>query len=655
MKSLLRDLGPVEWVCLVLLAAYVILHFAAPASGLAVAAAILFYFSAIWVLIRLVRRGVDRLIWRLRNRLIVAYVFIAFVPIVLIAMLAGIGTYVVMGQLAGYLVNSELERRTQSLRNPAHMLVRSSMVNRAEVMKRIAPFVRGRFPALELLIRDSGVFRYPEDSTLTFPPAGWKDASGIIVKDGGLYSWAHVRTETAEAVLLAPITHDFLSELIPGLGDASFVNFSDNPARKGTHVQVTYGKNVVQLDDVKSVRRDRIPPKYVSFDVEITGATPISISFWNSPRKTADGLIVVHTRTSAVLGIIFGKKMDWGQLALVAFLFVAGLFLIFELISLVIGISLSRTITRAVHNLYEGTQRIKEGDFSHRISVRGSDQLAELSASFNTMTENLERLIVVEKEKERLQSELAIAREVQDQLFPKNVPVMRSLELSGACQPARMVSGDYYDFLLLAESKLALAIGDVAGKGISAALLMAAIQSIMRTQLTAGIPVAAVAGDGNGSARWSTSHLVAHLNKQLYANTSSEKYATFCFGLYDEASGVLTYTNAGHLPPILLRGGEATNLEVTGTVVGAFPFAQYEERQVRMESGDLLVAYTDGITEPENAYGEMFGEERLKDLLLRWAENDSSETIARTMEAVKQWTGSSELQDDMTMLIMRRL
>jgi sigma-B regulation protein RsbU (phosphoserine phosphatase) len=323
------------------------------------------------------------------------------------------------------------------------------------------------------------------------------------------------------------------------------------------------------------------------------------------------------------------------------------LFLLVELMSLVAGVQLSRSITGAVHELYLGTRRIQQGDFGHRIPIKGSDQLAELAASFNSMTANLGQLMVVAKEKERLESELTIAREVQQQLFPKDVPYTRTLELKGVCSPARMVSGDYYDFMALGDESLAFAIGDVAGKGISAALLMATIQSTMRTQLGAN--------DGASPRLLSTAKLVATLNRQLYANTSLEKYATFYFALYHEATHSLTYTNAGHLSPMLLRSGELQMLESTGTVVGAFPLARYEERTVELEHGDLLVAYTDGIVEPENAYGEMFGEDRLKDLISKYAHADSSELIARTMESVNVWTGSSELQDDMTMVVVRRI
>jgi sigma-B regulation protein RsbU (phosphoserine phosphatase) len=123
--------------------------------------------------------------------------------------------------------------------------------------------------------------------------------------------------------------------------------------------------------------------------------------------------------------------------------------------------------------------------------------------------------------------------------------------------------------------------------------------------------------------------------------------------LYDDENRMLTYTNAGHLPPLLMRDGAAQRLEVTGTVVGAFPFAVYEEKSIALRRGDLLVAFTDGIVEPENEYGEPFGEDRLVDLLVRYGHRESKEIIARIMETVEQWTGSSELFDDMTLLLAR--
>ncbi|HEY9141635.1 MAG TPA: PP2C family protein-serine/threonine phosphatase [Bryobacteraceae bacterium] len=615
---------------MLLLLLYVVLRLTGAAPLAQWWLACLCFLLGVVVSFRLARRGLRKAIWRLRNRLIAAYIFIAVVPVVLILLLAGIATYVVIGQMAVYLVDTELRHRQISLLRSAEALALVPVTDPATALRRFETVTLSAFPKFSLLITGRREFRYPDGNTLTQPPAEWKRASGLIVKREGtedrLYAWAHVIENGEEVTVLAPVTIDLLSGLVPGLGDVAFAPLVGHARGAGA------------------------PEARNALDFPLRGWYPVDVPRWHSPHEHSVLILRVDTRASAVLGTIFQSRdqtLDWAEFYLGAFIVVTIVFLLVELISLVAGVQLSRSITGAVHELYAGTRRIQQGDFGHRIPVKGSDQLAELAASFNTMTSNLGQLMVVAKEKERLESELTIAREVQKQLFPKDVPYTKTLELKGVCSPARMVSGDYYDFMALSEESLAFAIGDVAGKGISAALLMATIQSTMRTQLGAT--------NGTSPSQLSTAKLVATLNRQLYANTSLEKYATFYFALYHENTHSLTYTNAGHLSPILLRSGELQMLESTGTVVGAFPMARYEERTVPLEHGDLLVAYTDGIVEPENAYGEMFGEDKLKELVSKYARADSSELIARTMEAVMEWTGSSELQDDMTMVVARRI
>jgi sigma-B regulation protein RsbU (phosphoserine phosphatase) len=405
-------------------------------------------------------------------------------------------------------------------------------------------------------------------------------------------------------------------------------------------------------------RAGTLPPAYLGLkwlDFPAYGIDPIPFTEWVHPDASGTAYLSVATRPSAALGAVFGKGLELGQAWLLGFVAVASALLFVELVSFVIGLSLTRTITLAVHKLYEGTLQISKGNFSWRIPVKGNDQLAELGRSFNNMSSQIENLVVIAREKERLQSEIEIASEVQNLLFPRSAPVMRTIEIVGVCHPASMASGDYYDYLCLPDGNLALAIGDVAGKGISAALLMASIQSIVRTQLAAGMPLSAAAGNGHPAGRFSTSSIVAQLNRQLFANTAPEKYATFFFGAYDERSRVLTYTNAGHLQPLLLQRGEVKLLEVTGTVVGAFPSIRYEEQTVDIRSGDLLIAYTDGITEPENAYGEEFGADRLAETALLYQDCEPKEIVAKIMEAVRQWSTAPELPDDMTVLIARGL
>jgi sigma-B regulation protein RsbU (phosphoserine phosphatase) len=527
-------LGRLEKVFLALLLLDLVLYFFPAASGTAAIVTLVVYILGTIVAVRLVRRNLKKVLWRLRNRLIVSYLFIAVVPIALVMLLVAIGGYVLMGQIAVYAVNAEVDRHSAGL---------------------------------------AGVEPSPE----------------------------------------------LLSNLAPSLGDVLLMEL-----KSGSNPDFSF----------KDLRRSRMPPPSNPLDIQLRWFSPMTF-------QSRSYLLAVRSRPSAVLGTIFGQKMEWERFWMLAFIVVAGLFLIVQVGSIVVGASMTRTITGAVHNLYEGTQKVKSGDFSHRIAVRGGDQLAELSLEFNRMSENLQRLIVVEKERERLHSQLEIARDVQIRLFPKTALSLPALHLSGVCHPAQQVSGDYYDFLLLEDSSLAMAIGDVAGKGISAALLMATIQSAMRSHLArAGLK--------------SPAQIVSLLNRQIYASTAPEKYATFFFSLYEDSTGMLTYTNAGHLQPILVRDGGTHKLDGSGLPVGLFPSSLYEEKQIALLPGDLLVAYTDGITEPEDAYGEMFGEERLIDVLIKHQNAESGEIVARLMEAILEWTGSPELQDDMTMLITRR-
>ncbi len=648
LRLLLRKLGRLDKVFLVVLALAVIGNYVLALSLLEFVLVLATVALGAIVAVRWIALLLRKAIWRLRYRLIVAYLFIAVVPIALIFILITCGVYVLTGQIAAYLVMSDLETRTGAMLGPARSLAAESQY-RIERARWVAPYFRQQFPGFEMLIGDDrATWRFPQDAGVEPPPPGWGDTSGLVIRGDRLWVWAHAVTDSAEVTMLAPMDEERLSSLIPNLGELSFVRRS--PGAKG--LTVTTGQ--------PRSKEDHVPAPVNRFDIDIAYPEPVSVALWDRPGETERDFLFLRTRLSAVLQTVFRQRVDLSEgvtaasMAQLIFTGVGILLLLVELISVVIGIRLTRTITGAVHNLYEGTQRVRLGDFSHRIEVSGNDQLAELGDSFNRMTENLERLVDVAKEKERLQSEIEIAREVQNQLFPKTVPEAKTLSLAAECTPARLVSGDYYDYMNLDETGIALAIGDVSGKGISAALLMATVQSSMRTQLRTR-ELAMAAGNGGRSQAISTAQLVSRLNQQLFAYTPAEKFATFFFAIYDDRTGRMIYTNAGHLPPILVRNGVVSRLEVTGTVVGAFSFSDYGEAALVLEPGDLLACFTDGITEPENEFGEMFGEDRLAGVLVRNHDRASSEILAAVMDAVRTWTGSPELQDDMTMLLARRV
>ncbi len=640
LQSVFQWLGRVGVAFLILTAAYFVVQQVAPQSVVKLGILIGAIVTGIWLAGRLLWRLARYATWRLRNRLLVTYTFIAAVPILLIAGLTITAGMLLTSQLAAYLETSELDRRIDGLRSAAESIAKTPPQDRPALIERMVElFYRANYPGIEVLARDSAkTVRYPNDSIWPEPKDGWQSIHGVLKRSGQFYIWCYRKTPSGDITVTAPLTSGFLESLVPNLG-------------------------VVDFFDLKTGRAPfsgglprRLPDPVNRFDSEFLWHAQIPISDWDNPGLPAQGLLSVQSRISAVWSTVFNRQSDITQ-GVLQFLLIAGIviFFVVEIASVVIGITMTRTITGAVHRLYDGTQKVIQGDFSHRIEVAGADQLAELSHSFNSMTENLEKLLVVAKEKERLQSEIEIAREVQSQLYPKVTPRTRQLNVTAICQPARMVSGDYYDYELIRDSQIALAIGDVAGKGISAALLMATLQSSLRTQLQSWLEVAASAGNGTVVPRVSTSQLVSRLNNQLHSYTSSEKYATFLLGVYDEPSGSFTYTNAGHLPPILVRDGAGTRLDVNGTVVGAFPFSIYGESRVDLKSGDLLVCFTDGITEPENEYGEMFGEDRLVDVVVRNAHLPDQEIIDVVIDSVRQWTGLGELQDDMTMLLARRL
>jgi sigma-B regulation protein RsbU (phosphoserine phosphatase) len=545
------------------------------------------------------------------------------------------------GQLAVYLATSEFERRIQGLRTGGEGILVLEPSEREDHMMTMAElFYRERFPGIEIVLRQSGrLTRYPKQGTLPAPSDEWKPVNGVLVREGRLYLWCYEKTESGDVTLTVPITRKFLGGLVPSLGP---VDFAESASGGGRFSGITSG--------------GELPPPVNRFDVPARWFATVPVWNWDRPNEEGQGYLIVHSRISAMVATVFNRTSDPLQEFLVQFLIgTVVVFLIVEIISVVIGIRMTRTMTGAVHRLYEGTRKVISGDFSHRIDVKGKDQLAELGRSFNQMTENMERLLVVAKEKERLQSEIEIAREVQNQLYSREIPQTRSLRLTAVCKPARMVSGDYYDYENIRETQIALAIGDVAGKGISAALLMATLQSSLRTQLQSWMEVATAAGNGSRPSVVSTSHVVSRLNTQLHSYTSAEKYATFFLGVYDEPSGAFIYTNAGHVPPLLVRDGISQRLDVNGTVVGAFPFSTYDESRVDLKAGDLLVFFTDGVTEPENEYGEMFGEDRLIDLITRNAHLSEDQIVELVISGVRQWTASEELQDDMTIMLARRM
>lgn len=261
--------------------------------------------------------------------------------------------------------------------------------------------------------------------------------------------------------------------------------------------------------------------------------------------------------------------------------------------------------------------------------------------------ENSRLTIEVAKEmaqRESLNREIEIAREVQERLFPQRLPAIVGLDFSGACRPAQGVGGDYYDFLTLANGDLGIAIGDVSGKGIAAALLMASLQASLRGQAMIG--------------QTDLAKLMSNVNQLVFDATPINRYATFFYGQYNRESRIFTYVNAGHNPPMVLRKApdgtvHVIRLETGGPVVGLFPNAPYQQGSLILEKGDIFVGFTDGISEAMNNEDEEWGEERLIPAVEAAAGQDAADMIPALMAQADEFASGAPQHDDMTLVVMK--
>src|SRR5262245_32549134 len=237
----------------------------------------------------------------------------------------------------------------------------------------------------------------------------------------------------------------------------------------------------------------------------------------------------------------------------------------------------------------------------------------------------------------RKEAELSIAREVQQALFPRQLPAGCGLEFSAVCLPSAGISGDYYDVLALPDGRLIFAIADISGKGVSAAILMANLQALLRALAPSAPEPSAVC---------------RRLNEHLHQVTDAAKFATFFYAEWTPVERRLTYVNAGHNAPLLLGNGQCQRLEDGGPPLGMFPTADFETGRVGLKPGETIVLYSDGITEAATTDGEEFGELRLEEVVKGNCGKPLAVIEAQVLKAVRQWSGSNP-EDDMTLMLVR--
>jgi phosphoserine phosphatase RsbU/P len=606
--------------------------------------------AALYLLYRLLAWGRSRLLWSLRNRLIVAGLFIAVVPVLLLVILAVRSAGILYSQLASYLLYEDVQRRKYILADIAEHIAAAHGtlprgVSEAElerVLDAQSHLVHDReLPGLEI--------EFSDDTTLLRAAPDGKSFAGLLQQGEKLFIFSIRALEKPKGVrivtLRVPVNEEFLATMAPDLGAIQL-----NLMRRylgGRPQGVLYTTNGVQYETTRRiVAKNRVlQPAALWIDSEVNVVSRLDSTFVGPEGKVEPVrpvLAVFNARPSQLSGRMLGSLGELRDTYLIAFVLIFIAFVVIEAAALTTGLVLTRQITKAVDDLYKATQDVKRGDLSHRVRIERRDQLGVLGESFNDMIGSVSALIQEQQQRQRLENEISIAREVQDQLFPRTLPKVPGVEIEAICKAARAVSGDYYDFIQLSPTHLAIAIADISGKGISAALLMASLQAALRSQVLV-----------DGSEDMSTAELVSRLNKHLVRNTGDDRFATFFIAVYDSASRSLRYTNAGHLPSFLICKDSALHLDKGGMVLGVLEDYCYEEGSVIVAPDSLLVGYSDGLVEPENVYGEEFGIRRLQQAAVH-VQGSSPQVVAESlMNAAEEWAGTPEQADDMTVIVAR--
>jgi serine phosphatase RsbU (regulator of sigma subunit)/HAMP domain-containing protein len=636
-----------------------------------------------------------RLLWRVRRKLILSYVFIGVVPVLLL-----VGFFVLCGLLlffhvSSYLVQTRLRSLTEQAQFEAQAaaleLQRAGSIDAAQtvLVRREASF-EVQYPGVSMAVVPASA------SGCAGPPAiGATGRSGALphLSAGpwmhlnppeALPDWvtcngfagilAYIPENQAAPTTAQPEDTDIvLSQTtrlairgvaFPPVARPGFAVVVDVPVTESVARQLREdaGIQLRQVSVVQSSEEGVHPavglpvPELAGAQQDAGGAlswvTLVDYTDWATGRTApvawaiALNIPQVYERLSATQARIGNRS--FGQILLLLLTIVAALFLVIEFVALVMGFALAKSITGSVHELFVGTEKVRNGDFSHQIKIDARDQMGDLASSFNQMTTSVVGLLRDVEVKERLQEELRIAHKIQMSLLPTGPVGIPGVSVTATCRPAREVGGDYYDLFPLGPRRLGVLVADVAGKGTSAALYMAELKGLMLAL---------------SQTHQSPRELLIEANRIITAHIDARSFITMTYAVLDLEHGTIVYARAGHTPLLHLPAGpgprRAHVLTPDGMVLGlkidsGEHFGRLlEEKTLDLSPGDLFVFFTDGISEAMNPQSECFEESRLGALVEQYGDLSCDEIRQHVFDEVKAFTQGASQHDDMTMILVR--
>ena len=500
--------------------------------------------------------------------------------------------------------------------------------------------------------------------TLVWSDTPYVDAAGhdlVMTCSKAIYSSKYGYWVVGSDVSIKTINEDFLSQTLGGNGYAVLVAQNGNIiSRPGLSSGTTRWDEPFKMENAFSSNETGLVAVVTNMTAGKTGIgrvwfgsnetfvsyAPVQSMNWSlaislpveqvtEPMRKTEAQIITATNAS-------GQQINDETSRLMTIY--AVLFVILLAAVLFISVILARIITRPVESLKTGTEAIGRGDLDYRVTIQSGDEFEELAHSFNTMAadlkKNIENLRLTTAEKERYTKELEIAKTIQASFLPEEMPEVHGFDIAAVAIPALEVGGDFYDFIPVSHDRWALVIADVSGKGVSAALFMALSRTLLRACL-----------EGKDD----TTYALRQANRFICRDAQSGMFVTAFSAILDPHRQTLACINAGHNPPLVIRSdsGNAAFLQEHGIAMGVLVEMDIEEEVVSLKPGDLVVMYTDGVTEAFNGEFEEFGEERLTRIVKTCHTLPAREVIGQILSGIRTFTGTTPQSDDITLVVLR--